>query len=175
VVNRDDHSLIVALLSQFQDPKFLQAILEDNSIILWAVLNSILGAWLEIVLFFDMDSKLCRDDETWVDDNWFLWNLMEESAFRQQNLVMLKHSLAILESAGCDNMRSQTDTQAKKAMLSLEIDFRELVTMTENQLTGIQHRITTLAAIRSITESEKSIKQSDRIGCVTSFFSFLRL
>lgn len=142
--------------------------------IIWAILKSTLGFWLEVVQRFDIDSKLSVDDEPWVDENWFLWGLMEDSALRQQNLVMLKHSLAILESAGCHNMHSKKDTEARSAMIGLEIDFRELITRTENQLTGIQHRITTLAAFRSIMESEKSIKQSDRIGCVKSSFSFLR-
>ena len=53
-------------------------------------------------------------------------------------------------------------------MTGLIIDYEELVKRTEDQLIGIQHRLSTLAAIRSIAESEKSIKQSEKIGFVVS-------
>jgi hypothetical protein len=104
-----------------------------------------------------------------MDNNSFLWHLMDQHVLRLQNLAMLKHSLKVLQSGGCNMLHAQQGTQAHKAMTGLTIDYEELVKRTEDQVAGIKHRLSTLAAIRSITESEKSIKQSEKIGFVVSF------
>lgn len=143
-------------------------VLEDNSALLWAVLKATYGPWLYVVQWWDNFSILTRDDDDQVDDNWLLWHLMDQNALRLQNLGMLKHSLKIIQFGGCGTMRRQQGTQAHNAMAGLLIDYKELVERTEGQLVGVQHRLGTLAAIRSITESEKSIKQSEKIGFVIS-------
>jgi hypothetical protein len=91
---------------------------------------------------------------------------MDQHELRLQKLAMLKHSLKVLQSGGCSMLHTQQGTQAHKAMTGLTIDYEVLLKRTEDQLVGIEHRFSTLAAIRSITESEKSIKQSEKIGFV---------
>ncbi|PMD42012.1 hypothetical protein L207DRAFT_580691 [Hyaloscypha variabilis F] len=167
-----DHSLRGAFLHQFQDSRFLEAILEDNSALLWAILKANFGAWLYSVGWWDNFSRLTRQDDKFIGDNQFLWHLMDQHVLRLQNLAMLKHSLKVLQYGGCNMLRAQQGTQAHKAMTGLTIDYEELVKRTEDQIVGIQHRLSTLAAIRSITESEKSIKQSEKIGSLTTLATF---
>ncbi|KAN0102271.1 hypothetical protein V8E51_012781 [Hyaloscypha variabilis] len=167
-----DHSLRGAFLHQFQDSRFLEAILEDNSALLWAILKANFGAWRHTVGWWDNFSRLRRDDGAYIDDNRFLWHLMDQNGLRLENLEMLKHSLKVLQFGGCDMLRAQQGTQAHKVMTGLTIDYEELVKRTEGQIVGIQHRLSTLAAIRSITESEKSIKQSEKIGSLTTLATF---
>ncbi|CVL12545.1 uncharacterized protein FPRN_15161 [Fusarium proliferatum] len=57
-------------------------------------------------------------------------------------------------------------------MKDLLIDFEDVTKRAEYQLSTVEKLITTMAALRSIHESEKAISQSDRIGALTSLATF---
>ncbi|KLP18058.1 Uncharacterized protein LW94_13519 [Fusarium fujikuroi] len=148
---------------QFKCDEFLRALIEDNAALLCAILKSILGSWLQVINFLDL-STVDHQDIDFQDDNWFLWNLMEGYQLRQQNLQMLKRTLRIIRCQGCVSLRTVVGSKAEEAMKDLLIDFEDVTKRAEYLLSTVEKRITTMAALRSIHESEKAIRQSDRIG-----------
>jgi hypothetical protein len=158
----------ICLLKQLVSEGFLGAILEDHSTILCAVLQSMLGAWLEVVHDNAYNTRLQSSDQHHRESSWILWHLMDEHRHRQQGLEMLKKSLTVIRARGCEFFRSKPGTQAEAAMKRLEVDFTDLISQTERQLALIERRLATLASMRSIHESEKAMKQSEYMGALTS-------
>ncbi|KAI9652641.1 MAG: hypothetical protein M1829_001492 [Trizodia sp. TS-e1964] len=81
-ISGSEHSLRKAFLQQFQYDNFINAVLEDNSILLWAVMKSTLGEWLESVDYFDMEASIDSEDVNFTDDNWMLCDLMDKHGLR---------------------------------------------------------------------------------------------
>jgi hypothetical protein len=159
-----DHSLRGSFLQQLKYERFLKAVLEDHSTILCTILKAILGAWLEVVGSLDLDARLESEDVEFQDNNRFLWHLMDRHHLRQQNFRMIKHLVTIVESQGCQTFRTKPGTQAYEAMKSLKVDLTDILSRTQYQSSMIERRVTNLAALRSIHESQKAIEQSDYIG-----------
>lgn len=161
----EDYSLRSSLLQQLQSTKFLDALAEDSSIILWALLKRVAVDWQEIITsheFAVQDEG--GDDSDFTDDNWMIWRHTESTSRCQDDLKMLKASYAVIECGGPESLRYRSGTHSEEVVGELRVDFADLIERTEKCISGYRHRITLLAAIRSIHESEKAIKQSNTIG-----------
>jgi len=159
-----DHSLREAFLSKVYDREFIDILLQDPSILLWVVMNSALGAWLDVFAALRRERVPEDADIEGVNDDWRLSKLLAFRRTMQENMSMLKEILSLLQSRGCATLKCGQGTRASGFMDSLTIDYRHLVEDAEKEVGLLTQRINTFAAIRSIHESGKAIEQSDAIG-----------
>lgn len=153
------------LLKQFMSKEFLEACLEDQSTILCAVLQTMLGAWRDIFCeSLKFEDDLLSINKDFATDNKGLWHHMDRHRFQLQNLESLNQSLAVAQARGCESFRSKPGTKADAAMKRLEIAFTDLVSQVEREISLLERRLAILASLRSIHESEKAIKQSEYMG-----------
>ena len=158
------HSFRSSFVDQLLREEFLNLILKDRAILLCAILEPMLGAWLEVVAQSDFYSQIEKGDILWTDNNEKLWKIVERHQFSRQNLDMLRKSFAVIRHKGISSLRAQRSSSAYRGFTNLETDFGDLITQTEQQLEGMQQRIVALAALRSIAESERAIEQSNKLG-----------
>lgn len=159
-----DHCLRQALLSQLKDREFIGILLEDKSTLLWAMVKSALGSWIDVSDLFRELSSTDNHDIELLDDNRLLSDVMHSHKVAHQNISMLKEVLGLLQSRGCSSLRCGHGTRASGFVDSLMADYEHLVQDAEKQAGLLTQRINTLAAIRSIHESGKAIEQADAIG-----------
>lgn len=160
-----NQSTRTAILSQLMQRKFIEEILQDNALLLCAVINCMAGAWLEVIgETEDCIQPSSQDITEFVHDNIFLEVLMDFFAEIHENITMLTKSLALLKSRGCSTLRCKDGSVASRLMMNLTIDFQELLRRAQQHKSQVQQRIVTIAAVRSITESGRAIEQSDAIG-----------
>jgi hypothetical protein len=77
---------------------------------------------------------------------------------------MLEHSVAVIEAWKLRQLRTMPNRLTLELFKDLYDDFVDFVRRNEAELENCQKDIATAAAIRSLTESEKSIILSDRMG-----------
>lgn len=160
------NSIREALLEGLERNEFLKALTEDHSTIIWAVLKFISAAWQEIVCQIDLDAALNAGDIEFEDDNSLLSVLMDGHMCIEQNLAMLRLFLIIAQPQGYAGLWSKPGTRVSTKIEDIVTDIEDLIKRSEKHLAVFQQRIATLAALRSISESGKAIKQADLIGQV---------
>ncbi|KAK1753635.1 hypothetical protein QBC47DRAFT_386834 [Echria macrotheca] len=163
-----DDSLRGALLAELRRTEFVDALAEDNSTVIWAILKSMSGAWQEVVRSADHHASLKADGVGPGDDNRLLLVLMDGHAAVKDNIVMLRQLLITAKPQGYAGISSKPGTRVSTKIEGVIIDIEDLVKRSENQLAMIQQRIATLAALRSIHESQKAINQAELIGAFTA-------
>jgi hypothetical protein len=159
-----DCSLRSGLLEQLHDVQFLEALSKDRSIVLWAILRRIAVEWQAAIDSHEYAIQAgAADDFHFTDDNWMIWNTTDATTRCQNDLKMLKESYNVIESGGPTSLRYLPGTPSEEVVGNLKADFADLIDRTEKCITGYRHRIAVMAAVRSIHESEKAIKQSSTI------------
>ena len=162
---QDDCSLRHGLLQQLQSSTFLDALAQDNSILLWALLRRIAVEWQDVIGSHELDITLSgHEDFVFAENNLQIQRYADATNRCQEHLRMLKASYAVLENAGTESLRCLPGTRAEALMKDLMIDLADLMERTENCISNYRHRLTLVAAVKSIHGSEKAIKQSNTIG-----------
>jgi hypothetical protein len=170
-----DHSSRGAFLEQLvgvQGKEFRRVLVEDPSLLLCAILKSTLGAWLGVstselgslaVSEYGEIDGLPAGKRGGLHE---LGHLANGHAVFLEMLDMLKQAAQVIQFQGCSMFGCKEGTRAHHIMKNLALDFDDLIKRVEDQSATLIQRISTLAAVRSIYESQQSIEQNSKIGSV---------
>jgi hypothetical protein len=162
-----DYSLRSALMRQLRNNSFVRDILEDDSVLIWTLVNVIGAEWLEVLRLMELDvSNESLDIHLLDDDHSELERKMKKADLFRENLTMLKDTLGVIIIEGTLSSKTKPGTRAFEMMKDLEVDFKELVSSTEAYIGRLSQRLSIFASVIAIEESRKAIKQADNIGCV---------
>jgi hypothetical protein len=142
-------------------------ILEDHSTILWLLLKITVNSWLRVVACGNIHNSATEIDVHYPSsDNDMLHVLLWEHTEHHKNLTWLEEYYNIIHAGGTASMQCKPSTHAYKMMTELRLDFEDIIEKMQRQMQDIRQRISLLASLRSIKESQKAIKQADTIGYV---------
>jgi len=159
-----DHSLRRAILVQFKQDEFLRAVLEDETTLLCAALNCIAGEWIELNAALHAQSSISGTNERLWEENTHFWSTVGYISTCQQYLVMVRETLEALKSPFFNKSMDGSKKQATLITEKLGRDYSQILRETESNLASLRQLASTIAAIRSITESEKAIERADSMG-----------
>jgi hypothetical protein len=159
----ESYSLRNNLLQAIQEDGFTQDFLNDRSILLCCLLKFIRNAWLRVCSQLST-AQLDVPAFSYLDDNWRLQDILSESNAVKRMIDMINKVIIITKARGCGKLQSRPGTGAYDIMEELRTDYQEVREHAEAVHQGALRYMSQLAALRSITESEKAIKQSERVG-----------
>jgi hypothetical protein len=146
--------------SAIKGKEFRHALVEDPTLLLCAIIKSMLGSWLSVSEAFDtFERRVFGEHEiarTKLYGNEYVLSRMDHHEVLKASLDDLTQSAQALQCGGCATVRCKEGTQARSIMKDLAADLDHLINHTQRQLATIHQHVSLLASIRSIQEAEQS-------------------